>query len=91
MTAWFSEQKALLNLNVNRMEVSVSYWLSPLRTKTSNIAAALPENDPRRTSLLAAARVHAQAGIANVSGEHYEGSHWLASFATYLVTRRGIL
>jgi hypothetical protein len=56
-----------------------------------NIASALPEKDPRRASLLAAARVHAQAGIANVSGEHYEGSHWLASFATYLVTRRGIL
>jgi hypothetical protein len=55
-----------------------------------NIAAALPANDPRRPSLLAAARVHAQTGIANVSAEHYEGSHWLASFATYLVTRRGI-
>jgi hypothetical protein len=56
-----------------------------------NIAAALPEDDPRRASLLAAADIHAQAGIANVSAEHYEGSHWLASFATYLVTRRGIL
>lgn len=56
-----------------------------------NIAAALPEDDPRIASLHAAARLHAQAGIANVSGEHYEGGHWLASFATYLVTRRGIL
>jgi hypothetical protein len=54
-----------------------------------SMAAALPEDDPRRASLLAAAEIHAQAGIANVSGEHYEGSHWLASFATYLVTRRG--
>ncbi|MBT8049171.1 MAG: DUF2891 domain-containing protein [Xanthomonadales bacterium] len=54
-----------------------------------NIALALPENDPRQGSLLAAAKNHAEAGIANVSGEHYEGSHWLASFATYLVTRRG--
>jgi hypothetical protein len=55
-----------------------------------NIAHALPEEDPRRASLLAAARVHAEAGLANVSAEHYEGSHWLASFATYLVTRRGL-
>jgi len=55
-----------------------------------NIAAALPENDPRRASLLAAARIHAEAGIANVSAENYEGSHWLASFATYLVTKRGL-
>jgi hypothetical protein len=54
-----------------------------------NIATALPPEDPRRTSLLAAARVHAEEGLANVSAEHYEGSHWLASFATYLVTRRG--
>ena len=54
-----------------------------------NIAAALPKKDPRRASLEAAAKVHADAGIANVSAEHYEGSHWLASFATYLVTKRG--
>jgi len=54
-----------------------------------NIARALPGNDPRRPSLLAAGKIHAEAGLANVSAEHYEGSHWLASFATYLVTRRG--
>jgi aryl-alcohol dehydrogenase-like predicted oxidoreductase len=27
---------------------------------------------------------------AAVTGEHYEGGHWLGSFAVYLVTRRGI-
>jgi hypothetical protein len=54
-----------------------------------NIARALPEDDPRRAALLAASRVHAETGIANVSAEHYAGSHWLASFATYLVTQRG--
>lgn len=51
-----------------------------------NIAAALGENDPRKASLLAVAEIHANEGIANVSSEHYAGSHWLASFATYLVT-----
>ena len=55
-----------------------------------NIAAALPDDDPRKASLIAAGQVHAQAGIANVSAEHYEGSHWLASFATYMVTKRGL-
>jgi hypothetical protein len=55
-----------------------------------NIAAALPADDERRASLLAASRIHSKAGIANVSAEHYEGSHWLASFATYLVTQRGL-
>jgi hypothetical protein len=54
-----------------------------------NIALARPPDDPRRPALLAAAGIHREAGLANVSGEHYEGSHWLASFATYLVTRRG--
>lgn len=53
-----------------------------------NMAAALPKTDPRRPSLLAAADIHAAAGVASVSAEHYEGSHWLASFATYLVTER---
>jgi hypothetical protein len=55
-----------------------------------NIAASLPADDERRGALEAAARVHRETGIANVSAEHYEGSHWLASFATYLVTRRGL-
>lgn len=54
------------------------------------IASALPENDGRRGALLAAARVHADAGLAAVTDEHYEGSHWLPSFAVYLLTRRGI-
>lgn len=52
------------------------------------IAAALPADDARRASLLAAAEIHAEAGVASVSAEHYAGSHWLASFATYLVTGR---
>ena len=54
-----------------------------------NIARGLPDTDPRRASLAAAAKVHADAGVAAVSDEHYSGSHWLASFATYLMTDRG--
>jgi hypothetical protein len=26
-----------------------------------------------------------------VTGEHYEGGHWLASFAVYLTTARGVV
>ncbi|WP_164115963.1 DUF2891 domain-containing protein [Sphingorhabdus sp. Alg239-R122] len=55
------------------------------------IASALPETDARRTALLAAATKHEKIGIAAVSDEHYAGSHWLASFATYLETKRGII
>ena len=54
-----------------------------------NISKALAENDPRRTALVAAAKIHADTGVAAVSDEHYSGSHWLASFATYLMTSRG--
>jgi hypothetical protein len=54
------------------------------------IAAGLPATDPRRAALLASAALHRETGIAAVSDEHYSGSHWLGSFATYLVTKRGI-
>lgn len=54
------------------------------------IASALPEDDPRRPSLLAVAKIHGDAGEKSVSTPHYAGSHWLASFATYLRTKRGI-
>jgi hypothetical protein len=54
------------------------------------IASGLPANDPRVKTLRAASNAHADAGLASVTGEHYEGGHWLGSFATYLVTRRGV-
>ncbi len=41
-------------------------------------------------ALAAAAAAHAQAGLAAVTGEHYEGGHWLGSFAVYLTTQRGL-
>jgi hypothetical protein len=54
------------------------------------IASALPPEDERRGSLLASAQLHKEVGIAAVSDQHYSGSHWLASFATYLTTKRGL-
>jgi hypothetical protein len=54
------------------------------------ILSALPVDDPRRSALEAAASAHRLAGLASVTGEHYEGGHWLGSFATYLVTRAGM-
>ncbi|MGI9264971.1 MAG: DUF2891 domain-containing protein [Gammaproteobacteria bacterium] len=54
------------------------------------ISSALPESDPRKSFLDNSSQLHATAGLASVTGEHYEGGHWLGSFATYLVTRRGI-
>jgi hypothetical protein len=54
------------------------------------IAMGLPGNDPRLGAIVASGAAHAAAGLASVTGEHYEGGHWLGSFATYLVTRRGL-
>lgn len=56
----------------------------------NGVAAALPKDDKRLPAIEAAAEAHEQAGLAAVTGEHYEGGHWLGSFAVYLVTRRGI-
>ena len=54
------------------------------------IISALPPNDPRRPALAATAAAHRRAGLAAVTGAHYEGGHWLGSFAVYLVTDRGV-
>ena len=54
------------------------------------ILSALPADDPRRPALTSAAEAHRRAGLAAVTGEHYEGGHWLGSFAVYLTTQRGI-
>lgn len=54
------------------------------------IGSALPADDPRRTVLLDAAAAHARAGLGYVFSGHYEGEHWLASFAIYLLTDAGL-
>jgi hypothetical protein len=54
------------------------------------IAQGLGKDDPRTAAVLRAARAHRDAGLAAVTGEHYEGGHWLGSFAVYLVTKRGL-
>jgi len=49
----------------------------------ARVAAALPGYPALRR----AARRHAEAGLARVASGDYAGEHWLASFATYLLTR----
>jgi len=33
---------------------------------------------------------HRDAGLAALSSQSYEGGHWLGSFATYLLSGRGL-
>jgi len=54
------------------------------------IAAGLPEGDRRVVALRATSAAHRAKGLAAVTGEHYEGGHWLGTFAIYLVTGRGL-
>jgi len=54
------------------------------------IAAGLPKGDRRVDALAAAAKAHAAAALPAVTGEQYEGGHWLGTFATYYTTRAGL-
>ncbi len=54
------------------------------------IASGLPKGDRRVPALTAAAEAHATAALPAVTGEHYEGGHWLGTFAVYLTTRAGL-
>jgi len=55
----------------------------------NGMAASLPDDDARKASVNSMAQKQGSAGLSSVTGEHYEGGHWLGSFATYLVTGRG--
>ncbi len=50
------------------------------------IAAALPRGDKAREKLLQAMRLHMEDALKNIHSGEYAGEHWLASFATYLLT-----
>jgi hypothetical protein len=54
------------------------------------ILSGLPPQDKRRRALEETAKRHREAGLQSVTGAHYEGGHWLGSFAVYLVTGRGL-
>jgi len=51
-----------------------------------SIASALPQNDPARRVLARSAIAHANAALPYITSGNYEGEHWLASFAVYLLT-----
>jgi hypothetical protein len=53
----------------------------------NGIANALPEHDPRKDILFKAAREHTQAGLKTVFSGHYEGEHWLGTFALYTLAQ----
>lgn len=47
------------------------------------IVSKLPPSDARRKSLTELAARLRQVGLESIRGEHYEGGHWLGTFAVY--------
>src|SRR5688572_30886710 len=54
------------------------------------IAHGLKPTDRRVRALRSAAANHGATALPAVTGEHYEGGHWLGTFAVYLTSRAGI-
>ncbi len=54
------------------------------------VAAALGADDPRHDRLRSSALEHSMAGYRYIFSGHYEGEHWLATFAIYSLTQAGI-
>ncbi|NMB83421.1 MAG: DUF2891 domain-containing protein [Ignavibacteria bacterium] len=50
------------------------------------IANNLPPNNPLREILISSAMKHAEAGLQYITSGNYEGEHWLASFAVYMLS-----
>lgn len=56
----------------------------------AGILSKLPENDSRRAILETSIAAHREAGLKYVFSGSYEGEHWLATFAVYLLTESGV-
>ncbi|MCG8527959.1 MAG: DUF2891 domain-containing protein [Opitutales bacterium] len=52
----------------------------------AGISKALPKEDPRRKILIESAWIHATTALPELASGHYEGEHWLASFAVYMLS-----
>ncbi len=54
------------------------------------IASGLEPTDKRVKVLLETAEKHRGEALPNITGEHYEGGHWLGTFAVYLESKAGL-
>jgi hypothetical protein len=51
------------------------------------IASSLTANDSLKSILLTSAKKHADDALAHVASGNYEGEHWLASFAVFMLSQ----
>ena len=54
------------------------------------IIEVLPKDSQQWNQLYELSQRNVQAGLIAIDESDYEGSHWLGTFAVYLITRRGI-
>ena len=66
--------------HLDGLNLSRAWMLEGIASRLTTRAAALRK----------IADAHRESGLASVTGEHYEGGHWLGSFAVYLTTKRGL-
>jgi hypothetical protein len=95
--AWFSAFLPSVDLEPTRVADVTDgklYHLAGLNLSRAwmleGIVSRLPSADQRRAPLTALAGRLKQAGLDSIKSEHYEGGHWLGSFAVYLVSGRGL-
>ena len=95
--AWFGAFLPRVDLEPTRvadMTDGKLYHLAGLNLSRAwmleGIVSRLPAADARRKQLIALAGKLKQAGLESIHSEHYEGGHWLGSFAVYLVSGRGL-
>ncbi len=94
---WFSGFLPRVNLEptlVSDVTDGKAYHLAGLNLSRAwmleGIVSGLPALDARRKALTALAATLRVTGLDSIKGEHYEGGHWLGSFAVYLVSGRGL-
>jgi hypothetical protein len=95
--AWFPAFLPRVNLEPTRVPDVTDgklYHLAGLNLSRAwmieGIVSRLPAAGARRGALTALAGRLKQAGLDSIKSEHYEGGHWLGSFAVYLVSGRGL-
>lgn len=95
--AWFTDFLPKLDLEPTRVgDVTDGklYHLAGLNLSRAwmleGVLSKLSTADTRRKPFGALAGKLRQAGLESIKSEHYEGGHWLGSFAVYLVSERGL-
>jgi hypothetical protein len=94
---WFGEFLPHVDLEVTRVTDFADgrlYHLAGLNLSRAwmleGIVSRLPTGDARSKHLAQLAAALRQGGLESIKSEHYEGGHWLGSFAVYLVSGRGL-